>query len=298
MCRLLGLIGSSPTPAEAWLVASDRSLLVQAHASDEMAQRDGWGIAWFAGPGAARVEKGTGGAAEPGERERFKEVAGRATGPVVVGHLRHASNPMNLPKARLIGPENSQPFSLGRTVFAHNGAIPLPRETRPRLGALEEKVQGVNDSEVLFLLLAHHLEETKDPVQAYARCVADLNAVWLEHGRPTPLPYTGLNVVLTRGPEELWAFCHWQGEHGTAFFDTGRPYYQMAYRANAQHALFGSEPFDGRPDWRTLSNGEYAYAQLVHGLVAVETGKIPLAGAEAARGAPVAGARGPRTSAR
>ena len=94
---------------------------------------------------------------------------------------------------------------------------------------------------------------------------------------PTPLPYTGLNVILTRGPEEMWAFCHWKGEHGTGFFDTNRPYYQMAYRANAQHALFGSEPFDGRPDWRSLANGEYAYAQLVHGLVAVETGTIPLA---------------------
>jgi predicted glutamine amidotransferase len=257
-------------------VASDRSLLAQAHASDETAQRDGWGIAWYSGPGAARVEKGTGGAFEPGERERFKEVAGRAAGPLVLGHLRHASNPMNLPKARLIGPENSQPFSLGRTVFIHNGSIPLPRETRSKLGPYEEKVRGVNDSEILFLLIARHLDETKDPVIAYARSVEDLTAVWAEHGRPTPLPYTGLNVIITRGPEELWAFCHWQGEHGSGFFDTARPYYQMAYRANAQYALFGSEPFDGRPDWRSLTNGEYAYAQLVHGLVAVETGRIPL----------------------
>jgi predicted glutamine amidotransferase len=277
MCRLFGLIGSSPTPAEAWLVASDRSLLSQSNASDETAQRDGWGIAWYSGLGAARVEKGTGGAFEPGERERFKEVASRATGAVVVGHLRHASNPMNLPRARLIGPENSQPFSTGRTIFAHNGLLPLPRETRPKLGEHEGMVRGVNDSEVLFLLLAHHLEHAASPVQAYADAVRDLETVWEERGRPTPLPYTGLNVILTRGPEEMWAFCHWKGEHGTGFFDTNRPYYQMAYRANAQHALFGSEPFDGRPDWRSLANGEYAYAQLVHGLVAVETGTIPLA---------------------
>jgi len=276
MCRLFGLLGGPVEPAEPWLVATDRSLLAQSDINPEMRQSDGWGIAWYPPTRVPRVEKGVGGAYEPRERERFVRAAKLATGPVVIGHLRHASNPLNLPQGRLIGLENSQPFIHGGTLFAHNGSIHLPRETRALLGKFEEHVRGVNDSEILFWLLVKHTEETGDPLGAYTRTVADLVKVWSENGRPEEGPYSGLNVIFTRGPNELWAFCHWIGEHGPSFCDPKRPYYEMTYTADAKHAIVGSEPFDStRPDWRNIPNGHYLVANASGGLVGAKTGPIP-----------------------
>jgi len=276
MCRLLGLLGGSPGSAEEWLVRSPRSLLAQSNVTPDTAQKDGWGIAWSRPGAALHLERGVGGAYEPGEVDRFRAAAAAARGTVTLGHLRHASNPMNLPRGRLIGVENSQPFAEGAWVFAHNGMIPLPRETRPKLGDLEKRIHGVNDSEVFFVLLQRELAQHPNPPEAYGRAVAELLTVWEEQGRPTPEPYSGLNLVLSGRPDELWVLCHWRGEHGSGLLDAGRPYYQMTYRADAQHLLAGSEPFDTGPGWRSIGNGEWVHGRLEHGLVAVETGRIPL----------------------
>lgn len=276
MCRLFGLLGSPTTPADPWLLTTDRSLLRQSNAAPDRQQRDGWGLAWYTESRTPHLEKGVEGAFA--EVEQFTRSARAARGPVVVGHLRHASNPMGLPRERLLGLENSQPFRDRGYLFAHNGHLPLPRETRPLLGPYEGKVRGVNDSEVLFWLLLRHVEAIGDPVGAYAATVADLLRVWEDGGRSTPEPYSGLNVLFTRGPNELWAFCHWRGEHGTGLMDPGRPYYEMAYVADAKQCLVGSEPFDSsRRDWKNLGNGEFLVARVLQGLVTVETGRIPLA---------------------
>ncbi|HTT35862.1 MAG TPA: class II glutamine amidotransferase [Thermoplasmata archaeon] len=275
MCRLFGMLGNPGSPADPWLIATDRSLLAQSHASEAAAQRDGWGIAWFLPDGTVHVEKGTGGAFE--EAEPFRRAARAARGPLVVGHLRKASNPMRLPRRRLLGRENAQPFAFDAYVFAHNGSIPFPRETRARLGPFESRVVGVNDSEVLFWLLVKHLEAGAEPAPAYAAAVAELKAVWAERGMPAAGPYSGLNVLLARGPSELWAFCHWSGEHGRGLLDTSRPYYALAYAADARQVVVGSEPFDStRRDWRSLSNGDFLVARADQGLVTVETGRIPV----------------------
>ena len=275
MCRLFGMLGNPSTPADPWLIATDRSLLHQANASPDTQQRDGWGIAWFTDARLPQVEKGVRAAYE--DSERFSRAAHLARGPVVIGHLRHASNPMNLPRERLIGLENSQPFTYRSSLFAHNGHIPHPRETRPLLGRFEDELRGVNDSEVLFWLLIGQMEALGDPLAAYAHSVSDLWRVWEEHGRSVPDPYSGLNVVFTRGPNELWAFCHWRGEHGGGLLDAHRPYYQMTYTADAKLCVVGSEPFDStRRDWKSLQNGEYLVARTVQGLVTVEVGSIPL----------------------
>lgn len=276
MCRLLGLLGSVATPAEPFLVSTDRSLLAQANANPDHLQADGWGIGWYGGRRQPRVEKGTRGAYEGEERTRFVAAAGRAKGPVVVGHLRKASNPLNLPRERLLGFENSQPFQHEGILFAHNGSIPFPSETRELLGKYEARVRGVNDSEVLFWLLVKHTESLGDPLGAYSATVADLVRVWTEKGRPTGGPFSGLNVIFTRGPNELWAFCLWHGDHEGGIIDRARPYYQMAYVADAKVALVGSEPFDShRSDWKSLANGSYLAAHAAHGLVGIKTGPIP-----------------------
>ncbi len=277
MCRLFGLLTARPESAEPWLVRTDRSLYAQSHVSPDTAQRDGWGIGWFTDGGRARVEKGVHGAFEDGERDRYFQAARDADGPLVVGHLRHASNPMHLPPERLLALENSQPFESHTTLFAHNGSIPFPVETRPFLGVHEPKVRGVNDSEVLFWLLLRNTEETQDPVGGYVRTVEDLVRVWEAMGRPALPPFSGLNVLFSRGPDELYAFCAWTGDHGTGLFDATRRYYEMTYRTTAHDVVVGSEPFDlEKGVWKSLPSGSYLAAKRTEHHVTVTVDRIPL----------------------
>jgi glutamine amidotransferase len=276
MCRLFGLLTAQPESAEAWLVSRKGSLLAQSNVSPEVAQKDGWGIGWFTDGGRARVEKGTGGAFEPGERELYLRAAQDARAPLVIGHLRHASNPLHLDHAQLIGLVNSQPFESHTTLFAHNGSIPFPVETRPFLGLHEPKLRGVNDSEVLFWLLVRNTEEHNDPLLGYVRTVEDLYRVWEAMGRPAIPPFSALNVLFSRGPDELFAFCLWTGDHGTGLLDAHRRYFEMTYEILPHRVVVGSEPFDHEPTWRSLPSGTFLKAHRENGHVTVETGRLPL----------------------
>ena len=277
MCRLFGLLSATEESPEPWLVRSDRSLLAQANVSPEDAQKDGWGIAWLTDAGRARVEKGTGCAAEEGERERFAQAARDADGPIVVGHLRRASNPLHLSHEQLIGLENSQPFDTHTTLFVHNGGIPFPIETKPFLGLHEPKVKGVNDSEVLFWLLVRNTEEHNDPLVGFVRTVEDLVRVWEAMGRPEIPPFSALNVIFSRGPDELYAFAQWTGDHGTGLIDESRRYFELAYEATSHRVVVGSEPFDGaKGEWKSLKSGEYLHAKRENGRITVTTGTTPI----------------------
>ncbi len=276
MCRLFGLISTRNDPAAPWLLDRDRSLLAQSNVSAETAQRDGWGIGWFVNGGRARVEKGVGGAFEAGDRERFTAAARTAAGSLVIGHLRHASNPLHLTRERLIALENSQPFENHTSLFAHNGSIPFPTETRPMLGVHEGKVRGVNDSEVLFWLLVRNTEEVRDPLVGYLRTVEDLVRVWQGLKRPAIPPFSGLNVLFSRGPDELWAFCLWAGDHGSGLIDTSRRYYEMTYRATPHQVVVGSEPFDEEHGvWHSLPSGSYLRAERADERLDLTIGRLP-----------------------
>jgi predicted glutamine amidotransferase len=277
MCRLFGLLTDERSSAEPWLLQSDRSLLLQSNHSLEEAQNDGWGIAWYPDPtGIPRLEKGVRGAHDPAEHDHFLAAARAAQGPVILGHLRYASNPLHLPPTQLLALANSQPFVHENYLFGHNGMIPLPIETRSLLGDFDRRIQGVNDSEVLFWLLVRRCEELGDPLRAYSTVVQDLTAVWETHGRPGQFPFSGLNVLFSRAPDELWAFCAYRGEHGNSFFQTDRPYYEMSYRSTGRGILVGSEPLDGsNQEWKTLANGEYLFGQRTDGHLSLKTGTVP-----------------------
>ncbi|HUI38348.1 MAG TPA: class II glutamine amidotransferase [Thermoplasmata archaeon] len=277
MCRWFGQLSARPALAQRWLVQSERSLLKQANAVPTQLQADGWGIAWFDASRQLHVEKGTEPVFQKGESERFRSAARKAKSSVVIGHVRRASNPMGLPADRLVGMENSQPFAYGSTVFAHNGTIPYPLATRSALGRFDAEVHGVNDSEVLFWLLVRHLESSQNPPTAFGRAIADLIRVWRNRQSQSVGPYTGLNVVLSRGPDELWAFCKSRGEHGRALMDPDWPYYELAYSAAPELVLVASEPLDGRDaGWKALHDGQYLYATVEEKQVSVHTGTIPI----------------------
>lgn len=277
MCRLFGLLTTNDDSPEPWLVRSDRSLLAQSNVTPETAQKDGWGIGWLNDGGRARVERGAGPAYANGERERFVQAAKDADGPIVVGHLRHASNPLNLPREELLGLVNCQPYDTHTTLFAHNGSIPFPRETRPFLGVYEPNVRGVNDSEVLFWLLVRNTHEHDDPLVGYVQTVEDLVRVWEAKGKPAVPPFSGLNVIFSRGADELWAFAQWTGDHGGGLFDAQRRYFEMTYAATPHRVVVGSEPFDRQPgSWKSLPSGTYLSARRENGHVTVKTGRTPI----------------------
>lgn len=276
MCRLLGVLSPTEISARPWLLDSERSLFFQSNVSPETAQKDGWGIGWFDSDGRIHVQKGIRGAYEPSEKEHFRLIAGSARGRNLIGHLRHASNPMNLPREQLLSLVNSQPFDDGENLFAHNGSIPLPRETRPLLGRLDSRVQGVNDSEVLYWLLEKHFRESGDALDSYVSARKDLVSVWERNGRPAGGPWSGLNVLFAPAADELWAFCCYEGEFGTNLCDAGQPYYQMSYQQTPTGLVVGSEPFDShREQWNALNNGQFLRARIHEGAILLEKGELP-----------------------
>src|SRR5580700_3536354 len=119
MCRLFAQISPEPSSARDLLVDSEFSLLRQADGDPANPQKDGWGIAWFGADGRARVTK-SGGAASA-ERAEFARAADEAVSPVVLGHLRAASNP-HLDRA------HAHPFEDDGWVFIHNGTLTVAAE--------------------------------------------------------------------------------------------------------------------------------------------------------------------------
>ncbi len=272
MCRLFGMLSASGTKASEYLVHSENSLLRQADADPKRLQDDGWGIGWYE-DARAEVKKGDLGAFRPKERKAFLAAAQKATGSLVVGHLRKASNPMDLPKTKLHGPLNSQPFAHGSALFLHNGWIPFPQETRPFLGEYSEAPQGINDSEVFFYLLLHRIEKDRSVPRAYEASLVDLREVWQAQGRSDEGPYGGMNILFSRTPHELWAFCNFHGDHGKALGGGDRPYYEMCYRETGDTLLVASEPMDSPADsWLRLPAGGYLHAELKNGAVKVRKG--------------------------
>jgi len=277
MCRLLGVLSPIEISTRPWLLDSERSLYAQSNVTPETAQRDGWGIGWYDADGRIHVQKGIRGAFEPSEKEHFRLIAGSARSRNLIGHLRHASNPMKLPRERLLALANSQPFEDGQTLFAHNGSIPLPTETRKLLGPLDSRVQGVNDSEVFYWLMDKHFRDSGDALEAFVSARRELVTVWERNGRPEGGPWSALNVLFSPMPDELWAFCCYEGEHGHNLCDAGQPYYQMSFQETPTGLVVGSEPFDShRENWNALANGQFLRAQIHNGRVLVEKGTLPV----------------------
>jgi len=277
MCRLLGVLSPIEISTRPWLLDSERSLYAQSNVTPETAQRDGWGIGWYDADGRIHVQKGIRGAFEPSEKEHFRLIAGSARSRNLIGHLRHASNPMKLPRERLLALANSQPFEDGQTLFAHNGSIPLPTETRKLLGPLDSRVQGVNDSEVFYWLMDKHFRDSGDALEAFVSARRELVTVWERNGRPEGGPWSALNVLFSPMPDELWAFCCYEGEHGHNLCDAGQPYYQMSFQETPTGLVVGSEPFDShRENWNALPNGQFLRAQIHNGRVLVEKGTLPV----------------------
>jgi predicted glutamine amidotransferase len=144
MCRLLGIVASELTQFGLCLETAPRSLSTLSHEHP-----DGWGIAIHVPRAGWRLHKGTARAAED---RRFRRIAMRSRGRVLVAHVRQ----------KTVGPthlKNTHPFARAGWVFAHNGTIEECAMLRAGCSAERlAQIKGDTDSEALFAYLLTRLD--------------------------------------------------------------------------------------------------------------------------------------------
>jgi glutamine amidotransferase len=250
-------------------------------------QKDGWGIGWFENgrPHIIKSPKPIYKDLSNGVRQndvrrnvvsqnavRLNAVHSRC----LIGHVRWASNPLKLPKDRLIGLNHTQPFTFQSWIFAHNGTLLIPKEVRAHLGSLDKHIRGNNDSEVLFYWLLKYLHQplarggSAGIVSAIRKSLKRLDAIWNECRKRYPLykyPYHGVNWVLTNG-KILVAMCYVNPAgfgKSKALGRRGDPYYQLRYRKDSEGWTVASEPLDDDPRWKSFSHGQVLIANAKSG---------------------------------
>jgi glutamine amidotransferase len=160
MCRLLGIVASELTEFGLVLTEAPRCL-----ATLSREHPDGWGLAIHkAADAAAPAEDSTRslgenpwqthkGTAPAGEDARFRELAARSRGHLLIAHIRQ----------KTVGPtrlENTHPFVNDGWVFAHNGTIQQQDELRSRCsGRRLREITGDTDSELFFAYVLTRLDE-------------------------------------------------------------------------------------------------------------------------------------------
>ena len=250
MCRLFAQISIKPESARDLLVDSEFSLLRQADGDPANPQKDGWGVAWFDADGHPRVTKSGGSASV--EREAFARAAAAAVSPVVVGHLRAASNPH-------VDREHAHPFEDEGWVFIHNGTLTISKEVAGALGPRAGRLKTDSDSEVYFQQFLKHLAASGDPSQAFEACVAEDWRLWEScRGRypGASTPYTSLNAIASDG-RGIHALCHAsrRGLAEGAVFHPGQPWSVMSFTTRGGRFILSSEGEDGG-DWTRLAPPE------------------------------------------
>lgn len=250
MCRLFAQVSTKPESARDLLVDSEFSLLRQADGDPANPQKDGWGMAWFDAGGRPRVTKSGGSAAV--EREAFARAAAAAVSPVVVGHLRAASNPH-------VDREHAHPFEDEGWVFIHNGTLTIWKEVAAALGPRAGRLKTDSDSEIYFQQFLKHLAKTGDPSLAFEACVAENWRLWEScRGRypDASTPYTSLNAIASEG-RGIHALCHAsrRGLAASGVFHPGQPWSVMSFTARGGRFVLSSEGEDGG-DWTRLEPPE------------------------------------------
>jgi len=251
MCRLFAQVSTKPESARDLLVDSEFSLLRQADGDPKNPQKDGWGVAWFGADGRPRVTKSGRSAAI--EREAFARAADEAKAPVVLGHLRAASNP-NVNEAY------AHPFEDEGWVFIHNGTLTISKEVAAELGPRRARLKTDSDSEIYFQQFLKHLAaEGGEPSRAFEACVAEDWRLWQDcRGRypDAATPYTALNAIASDG-RGIHGLCHAsrRGMADCAIFTPGQPWGVMSFTTRGGRFVLSSEGEDGG-EWTRLTPPE------------------------------------------
>jgi predicted glutamine amidotransferase len=243
-------LATKAEPARDLLVDSDFSLLRQADGDPANLQKDGWGIAWFGPDGRARVTKSGGNAVA--EQDAFRRAAEAAAAPIVLGHLRAASNPH-------VDAAHAHPFEDEGWVFMHNGTLTIAPEVKAALGHRRSRLKTDSDSEVYFQQFLKHLAATGDPSRAFEACVAENWRLWESCKARYPddaTPYTSLNAIASDG-RGVHALCHASrvGMARRAMFHPDQAWSVMSFSNRGGRFVLTSEGVDSG-EWTRLTPPE------------------------------------------
>ncbi len=276
MCRITASISPARTTSEDILCGSPRSLLVQAGAVKGRFQDDGWGIGFFReggreaiikSPLPARLNAGT-----------FCRAAAKARSRVTLAHVRYASAP-GVPMAKQVRMENTQPFSGGGFIFAHNGTLFIKDEIRSLLGKYASRIKGNGDSEVLFWQAMKMLDAYGSPAAALEAALDEIRTVWVSRRDSVPgrkFPYTGLNLFLA-SKDSLTVLCHAPRSDARASLMTpGWEYGRIAWHRKKNRVVFSSEPTDASPGWKKMNDPEIASASVSGGKLRLSLKRVQL----------------------
>ena len=224
MCRHLAWVGASRTLAEI-VLDPPYGLLRQSYAPREQrhgtVNADGFGVGWYAPaerPEPARYRRG-----QPlWTDSSFASLAAVVKSGCVLAAVRSATHPFPSEES------GAAPFTAGRWLFSHNGALDdfgrVAPQLRARLPAgVSAAVEAPTDSALLWTLARHLLEDGRPPADALAGVVAEVVAV--TGGRLNLLLTDGHTVAATRWGDTLYT------------------------RTSGDGVLVASEPSDDGGDW-------------------------------------------------
>lgn len=227
MCRHLAWVGTPRTLAEV-VLDPPFGLLRQSYAPREQrhgtVNADGFGVGWYAAevrPEPARYRRG-----QPLWTDRsFASMAPVIRSGCVLAAVRSATHPFASDEA------GAAPFTAGRWLFSHNGALDDFAEAAPELRAhlparVSAAVEAPTDSALLWAMTLHRLEAGEPMASALPGVVADTLAV--TGGRA--------NLLLTDGHAVV----------ATAVGDT------LYTRRDADGVLVVSEPTDDGGGWEAV----------------------------------------------
>ncbi len=243
MCRMMGIIGKAPLPAQETLEAFQ--LLCrkgQVKPTMQPGHLDGWGISGYHSERAVYFERRAESAAV---NPAFFRTAGarieRSDSEVLVAHLRKASE-----GAPHMG--NTHPFHYRDWAFAHNGTV---FGAAASLSLVEATPQGETDSERLMLWILEHVLNERDVTVALVNL--------LKQSRET-LVFTSLTFLLTNG-KTLWAYRDYgekRLEKGESLQDREK-YYTLYFARIKNAAVVCSEALTSLPAlWEPIAQRHLA----------------------------------------
>lgn len=274
MCRLFGMLSTETNNAREFLIDTECSLLKQSYCRKGREQKDGWGVGYYKG-GGAQIVKSVKPVYE--EKDVFTIAATEISSNIILVHIRAASNPRKVPKAKLLAPENIQPFTNGSFIFAHNGIIQIPDALENILGGYRKKIRGINDSETYFWLLIKNMEKMEVPA-ALEKTVEDMWHCWEKcknQYNDIKEPYWGLNCILSDG-ETLYAFCKYDGIRNKSLCYGNIPYFRMCYTLTENSLVVASEPMDKKHKWLPIENNNVLIGKLKKRKMTVSKIELPI----------------------
>ena len=234
MCRHLGYLGP-PIPLSTVLFDAPHSLSRQSWAPKDMRRggtinADGFGVAWYADATVVRYRRGC----PLWTDADLPALAAATPAGAFVAAVRSATVGMPVTETA------AAPFTDGRFLFSHNGAIVgWPDSVAELAGRLPTRdlltLDAPTDAALLWALVRHRLRAGAEPAKAVLDTVADVSAA---------APGSRLNLLLSDGATLVATTLG----------------HALSVRTGPGAVLVSSEPLDDDPAWRPVPDGKLVVA--------------------------------------